>query len=191
MYTQWQCILSYDNSNAMYNFLKTLHPGSIRTRDLLFGRRTRWLLCHAVRASLLVIGEIRPGYLITKTSVIYVHLKCSQQTYVHISFTQQNLPSDWVPVNLVRKMLSCSISVRVLDSLLLFLQMLALKTPREGTLCSWAKLVICNCKLVKLSWLWVIWSYEYKCKIQINTKKIFRENRPIRSPCLNTYNTDR
>jgi hypothetical protein len=30
-----------DNSTAMYNLLKTLHPGGIRTRDLLFCRRTR------------------------------------------------------------------------------------------------------------------------------------------------------
>jgi hypothetical protein len=34
-YTQWQCILSYDNSTAMYKSLKTLHPGGIRTRDFL------------------------------------------------------------------------------------------------------------------------------------------------------------
>jgi hypothetical protein len=26
-YTQWQCILSYGNSTAMYKVLKTLHPG--------------------------------------------------------------------------------------------------------------------------------------------------------------------
>jgi hypothetical protein len=47
---QWQCILSYDNSSAMYKFLKTLHPGGIRILDLLFWRRTRWPLCHAARA---------------------------------------------------------------------------------------------------------------------------------------------
>jgi hypothetical protein len=40
-YTQWQCKLSYDNSTAMHKFLKTLHPGGIRTRDLLFCRWTR------------------------------------------------------------------------------------------------------------------------------------------------------
>jgi hypothetical protein len=32
--------------------LKTLHPGGIRTRDLLFWRRTRRPLCHAVFVSL-------------------------------------------------------------------------------------------------------------------------------------------
>jgi hypothetical protein len=42
-YTQWQCISSYDNSTAMYKFPKTLHAGGIRTRDLLFCRRTRCL----------------------------------------------------------------------------------------------------------------------------------------------------
>jgi hypothetical protein len=40
-YPQWQCILSYDNSTAMYKFLKTLHPGRIQTWNLLFCRRTR------------------------------------------------------------------------------------------------------------------------------------------------------
>jgi hypothetical protein len=49
-YTQWHCILSYDNSTEMYKFLVTLHPGGIRTRDLLFCRRTRWPLCHAAWA---------------------------------------------------------------------------------------------------------------------------------------------
>jgi hypothetical protein len=34
----------------MYNDLKTLHPGGIRTRDLLFCRRTRWPMYHAARA---------------------------------------------------------------------------------------------------------------------------------------------
>jgi hypothetical protein len=36
--TQWQCILSYDNSTAVYVYkdLKTLHPDGIRTRDVLF-----------------------------------------------------------------------------------------------------------------------------------------------------------
>jgi hypothetical protein len=32
----------------VYNTLKTLHPGNIRTRDLLFCSRTRWPQCHAV-----------------------------------------------------------------------------------------------------------------------------------------------
>jgi hypothetical protein len=50
VYTQWQCILSYDNSTAMFKFLKTLHPGGIWTRHLLFCRRTRWPLCHAAKA---------------------------------------------------------------------------------------------------------------------------------------------
>jgi hypothetical protein len=31
-------------------FLKTSHPGGIRTRDLLFCRRTRWSLYHGARA---------------------------------------------------------------------------------------------------------------------------------------------
>jgi hypothetical protein len=53
--TQWQCILSYDNSTAMYKFLKTLHPGGNRTRDLLFCRRTRWPLCDAARATLYIV----------------------------------------------------------------------------------------------------------------------------------------
>jgi hypothetical protein len=35
----------------VYKFLKTLHPGGIRTQDLLFCRRTRWPLCHAARAT--------------------------------------------------------------------------------------------------------------------------------------------
>jgi hypothetical protein len=34
----------------MYTFLKTLHHGGIRTRNLLFCSRTRWSLCHATRA---------------------------------------------------------------------------------------------------------------------------------------------
>jgi hypothetical protein len=51
-YTQW--ILSCNNSTAVYKFLKTLHPGGIRTRDSLFCRRTPWPLCHAASA----IGDI-------------------------------------------------------------------------------------------------------------------------------------
>jgi hypothetical protein len=35
----------------MYKFLKTSHPDGIRTRHLLFCRRTRWPLCHAARAT--------------------------------------------------------------------------------------------------------------------------------------------
>jgi hypothetical protein len=35
----------------MYIFLKTSHPCGIRTRDLLYCRRTRWPLFHAARAS--------------------------------------------------------------------------------------------------------------------------------------------
>jgi hypothetical protein len=53
-YTQWQCILSYDNSTAMYKFLKTLHPVGIRTRDCLFSRWMRWPLCHAATGQNLV-----------------------------------------------------------------------------------------------------------------------------------------
>jgi hypothetical protein len=48
--TQWQRILSYNNSTAMDKFLKTLHPSGIWTQDLLFCRRTRRPLCHAARA---------------------------------------------------------------------------------------------------------------------------------------------
>jgi hypothetical protein len=47
-YTQWQCTLSYDNSTAMYKFLKTLHAGGIRTQNLLFC--TWWPLYQAARA---------------------------------------------------------------------------------------------------------------------------------------------
>jgi hypothetical protein len=36
----------------MYKFLKTLHPGGIRTLDHLFCRRTRWPLCHVVYKNL-------------------------------------------------------------------------------------------------------------------------------------------
>jgi hypothetical protein len=46
-HTQRQCISSYHNSTAMYKFLKTLHSGGIRSRDLFFFRRTRWPLCNA------------------------------------------------------------------------------------------------------------------------------------------------
>jgi hypothetical protein len=34
-YTQWQCIVSYDNKTEMYKFLKILRTGGIRTRNLL------------------------------------------------------------------------------------------------------------------------------------------------------------
>jgi hypothetical protein len=50
-YTQLQFILSYDDSTTLYKFLKTLHPGGIRTRDLLFCRQTRWPLCHYATGS--------------------------------------------------------------------------------------------------------------------------------------------
>jgi hypothetical protein len=39
--TQWQWTLSFDNSTAMCEDLITLHPGGIRTRDLMFWRRAR------------------------------------------------------------------------------------------------------------------------------------------------------
>jgi hypothetical protein len=42
--TQWECILSYDNSTVG---LKTKRPGGIRTWDLLVCRRTLIPLCHA------------------------------------------------------------------------------------------------------------------------------------------------
>jgi hypothetical protein len=35
-YTPWQCIISFGNSAAVYKDLKSVHPGGIRTRDLLF-----------------------------------------------------------------------------------------------------------------------------------------------------------
>jgi hypothetical protein len=37
-YTQWQCILINDSSTAMNKFLKTLHPGGIRTFCYVDGR---------------------------------------------------------------------------------------------------------------------------------------------------------
>jgi hypothetical protein len=51
-YTQWQCLLSFYNSTAMYKDLKTLtlYTGGIRTGALPFLRQTQWLLCHVVRA---------------------------------------------------------------------------------------------------------------------------------------------
>jgi hypothetical protein len=48
--TQLQCISRFDNSTSIYKGLKTLHPGGIRTHDLLFRRRTWWPLFHAARA---------------------------------------------------------------------------------------------------------------------------------------------
>jgi hypothetical protein len=48
----------------MYEFLKTLHPGGIRTRDLLFYRRTRWPLCHAARASHSFFKKVPPYTLV-------------------------------------------------------------------------------------------------------------------------------
>jgi hypothetical protein len=72
-YTQWQCILSFDNSTAMYKDLETLHPGGIQTRDLLFWRRTRWPLCHAARAhgigKYLPIPEDEAPFLLFKLSI--------------------------------------------------------------------------------------------------------------------------
>jgi hypothetical protein len=49
-YAQSQCILSFDNSAAMCQDPNTLHPGRIRTQDLLFWRQTRWPLCHSAWA---------------------------------------------------------------------------------------------------------------------------------------------
>jgi hypothetical protein len=39
---------------------KTLHPGGIRTRDLLFCRRTRWPSCHAARAKVRSTEPLAP-----------------------------------------------------------------------------------------------------------------------------------
>jgi hypothetical protein len=49
--TQWQCNLSFDKGTAMYKFLKALHPGRVRTPDLLFSRWTRCPICHVARAA--------------------------------------------------------------------------------------------------------------------------------------------
>jgi hypothetical protein len=43
------------NSTAIYEDLKTLYPGGIWTRDLLFWWRTRWPLCHAARAAFMIV----------------------------------------------------------------------------------------------------------------------------------------
>jgi hypothetical protein len=50
IHTMTKQIWSYNNSTARCKFLKTLQPGGIRTRDLMFCRRMRWPLCHAARA---------------------------------------------------------------------------------------------------------------------------------------------
>jgi hypothetical protein len=55
-YTQWQCILSYDNSTAMYKFLKTLHrnsnPGSSALlADAMTAMPRRPFLKHLIFAS--------------------------------------------------------------------------------------------------------------------------------------------
>jgi hypothetical protein len=43
-------------------YINTLHPGEVRTRDLLFWRRPGWPPCHAARATKLFNGfESPPG----------------------------------------------------------------------------------------------------------------------------------
>jgi hypothetical protein len=44
-HTQRQCIPSFVNSTEMYKDLKTLHPGGIRTRDLLADAMTSMQRC--------------------------------------------------------------------------------------------------------------------------------------------------
>jgi hypothetical protein len=65
-FTQWQCILCFDNSTAMFKDPKTLHPGGIRTRDTI----PISLEIYVIRV--IIMGEIVPiGSLTTLGSFLW------------------------------------------------------------------------------------------------------------------------
>jgi hypothetical protein len=68
-YARWQCILRFDNSTALYKDTITLHPGEIRTRELLLWMRTRWPMFHDGRA-------------FKKTRVPKCSVSCDQKDYI-------------------------------------------------------------------------------------------------------------
>jgi hypothetical protein len=82
-------ILSFDNSTALYKDLKTLHPGGIRTRDLLFCRRTRWPLCHAGRHSDLNSDHI--ALLFATRANFFYSGHFMKFTFVTINYVKENL----------------------------------------------------------------------------------------------------
>jgi hypothetical protein len=53
-FSQWNTmtmhIMFWQQHCTVHRDPKTLHPDGIRTRELLFCRRTRWPLCHATKA---------------------------------------------------------------------------------------------------------------------------------------------
>jgi hypothetical protein len=91
-YTQWQCILSFDNSTAMYKDLKPLHTGGIRTRDLLFWRRTRWPLCHATRAT--QCNTL--FYFLISILIFFLTLSLSVASLSTLSMESMSLSSEWM-----------------------------------------------------------------------------------------------
>jgi hypothetical protein len=76
---------------------KTLHPGGIRTRDLLFCRRTRWPQCNAARALICVVSvwedlHFLPNFIqvsATSTSTFctqFYSSRCHKHIYVLYAF---------------------------------------------------------------------------------------------------------
>jgi hypothetical protein len=69
----------------MYKFMKTIHPCGIRTRDLMYCRRTQWPLCHVTKAY---------------RAIVYSGLPCennrsSQKLFRHVFFSHEMLCNDF------------------------------------------------------------------------------------------------
>jgi hypothetical protein len=80
LYTQWQCILSYENITAMYRFLKTLHHCGIRTRDL-----RKWIENVYFIDILNIYGNL----------VCFMALWCSFSRFGMLHQVKSGIPAAW------------------------------------------------------------------------------------------------
>jgi hypothetical protein len=90
----------------MYQFLKTLHPGGIQSRDLLFCRRTRWPLYHAARAWLKCLFIFNKGHDRLHGSV----QQCFFQSTID---DHQIVPLESASTGIFTELASCSLHERV------------------------------------------------------------------------------
>jgi hypothetical protein len=74
-----------------YKYLKTLHPGGIRTQDLLFCRQTRWPLCHAARAPKQTYVGTYGTYMTDQSQNLYQCLGRRPNIWVHCCIVDETL----------------------------------------------------------------------------------------------------
>jgi hypothetical protein len=99
-FAQWQCILSLDNSTAMYKDLKTLHPSWIWSRDLLFWRWTRWPL---IWAHCRYVMSLRFTLLVIEVKIIKLFLSKSMKEFAPPNrVTSYFIPQIKLSINFVK-----------------------------------------------------------------------------------------